>query len=283
MYFLYILGNILASIFPRNLCYAIAKFFALMQFYLSPKDRKAVTYNLLPVIENKKEIKRYVKKVFINFSYYLVDFFRYPKLNENFVKKYVKVSGLKNLQQFVNEGKGIIALTIHLGNYELAGAVASLLGYPVSAVALPHRDRRINTFFDRRRHMFGMEVIPTGIAVRGCFSALRYGRILALLGDKDFAGGGVKVTMFSNSAYLPRGVAFFALKTQAPIVPAFLVRENKYFYHLIFEKPILLNREVDQDEVGVIHKYIPVLEKYITQYPDQWYMFEKYWQGERDE
>ncbi len=280
MYYLFLLGNLVASIFPRKVCYQIAKFSALLNFYISPKDRQSVNYNLAAIIPEEKERKRQVKKVFINFAYYLTDFFRYSKLDEKFLKKYVKVSGLDNLNSSLAEHKGVIALTAHLGNYELAGAVTSLLGYPVSAVALPHRDRRVNDFFDRRRNMVGIEVIPTGASVRGCFSALKTGRILALLGDRDFAEGGIKTEMFSRYAQLPRGAVFFALKTKSPIVPAFLIRFDKYFYHLTFEKPIFLDENTEYDETVLIKEYTVVLERYLKQYPDQWYMFNRYWLSE---
>ncbi|MCF7908753.1 MAG: lysophospholipid acyltransferase family protein [Candidatus Omnitrophica bacterium] len=277
MYYLFVFGSLLASIFPRNICYLFAKIVALSNFYLFVKDKRNIDYNLGAIVFDPKERRRQVKNVFINFSYYLADFFRYPKLNEAFIKKYVKVIGLDNLGSVIDQHKGVIALTAHLGNYELAGAVISLLGYPVSAVALPHKDKRINNFFDHRRNMVGMQVISTGSAVRGCFSALKTGRVLGLLGDKDFSGGGLKLEMFSRQAKLPRGAAFFALKTNTPIVPVFFVRVDKYFYHLIIDKPIFLNKDTESDEVTIINKYIAVLEKYLKQYPGQWYMFDRYW------
>jgi len=121
-----------------------------------------------------------------------------------------------------------------------------------------------------------MKVIPTGTTIRSCFSALRSGDMLALLGDRDFSGTGVKLDMFSRQAYFPRGIAFFALKTGAPIIPIFLVRKDKKFYHLVCEKPVIYDKE-QQDEVSIIKQCNRVLEKYIKQYPQQWYMFRRRW------
>ncbi len=277
MYYLFLLGTFIASVFSRKFCYLLARTIALAKFYFFSKGTKQVIENLSAVISDEKERKIQAKNVFINFSYYLVDFLRYPKLSEAFLKKYVKVSGLEKVKSSLIQHKGVIALTAHLGNYELAGAVTSLLGYPVSAVALPHRNRRINEFFNRRRKSVGIEVISTGAAVRTCFSSLQTGRILALLGDKDFSGSGLKVRMFSRWVSIPRGAAFFALKTNAPIIPAFFVRADKYFYHLIFEKPIISGESGLTNERQLIQEYIVVLERYIKQYPGQWYAFGKYW------
>lgn len=276
MYYLYLLGSILIPLFPRNFCYLFARFISVVHYYLSKGDREAIFYNLSPVVEDKSKLKRCVQEVFINFAYYLVDFFRYPKLNKDFIKKYVRIEGRDNLDKALAEGKGVIVLAGHLGNYELAGAVLSLLGYPLSVVALSHEDKRINRFFDNQRQRVGMKVIPTGTTIRSCFSALKQGDMLALLGDKDFSGAGVKLKILSKYAYFPRGIAFFALKTKAPIIPIFLVRKDKRFYRLVCEKPITYDKE-QQDEIAIIKKCNVVLEKYIKEYPQQWYMFQKWW------
>jgi len=276
MYYLYFLGSLITSIFSRNACYSFARFISLIHFYISVKDRKTVIDNLYPIITDKSKIKQCAKEIFVNFAYYLVDFFRYSKLNQDFIKKYIEIEGLDNLNQALAKGKGVIVLAAHLGNYELAGAVLSLLGYPLSVVALSHKDKRVNRFFDGQRQRVGMKVISTGTTIRSCFSALKSGDLLALLGDRNFAGQGIKLNMFSRQAYFPRGIAFFALKTGAPIIPIFLVRKDKEFYHLICGEPIIYDRE-KQDEASITKQCNLVLEKQIKEYPQQWYMFQKRW------
>ncbi|MCK9615732.1 MAG: lysophospholipid acyltransferase family protein [Candidatus Omnitrophica bacterium] len=275
MYYFYIIGKTICLFLPRKLAYSFARWLATCQYYFSKKDRVVVINNLYPIIEDKKKREECAKKVFINFAYYLVDFFRYSKLNEDFVEKYVRISGLEFLEEATRQQKGVIAVTAHIGNYELAGAVTSLAGYKVNAVALSHKDKRVNDFFDKQRGMVGINVIPASIAIKRCFSILRNGELVAFLGDRVFSGSGLVANMFSRQALLPRGPAFFSLKTQASFLPAFFVRENKNFYHLIFEKPI--NTKGLQTEEDVVKEYSLVLEKYIMMYPDQWYLFQPYW------
>lgn len=275
MYYIYIFAKNFSLSLPRKACFFVAKILALLQYYLSKKDREAVINNLLPIVGDGKRSRECARGVFVNFAYYLVDFFRYPKLDKKFIKKYVKISGLHYLDESISEKKGIIAVTAHLGNYELAAAVTSLSGYKVNAVALAHKDKRVNDFFNKQREIAGVNVIPAGVFTRKCFSLLAAGGMVAFLGDRDFSGGGVKVEMFSKNVLLPRGPAFFSLKTGVNIVPAFFVRKNKEFYHLIFEKPI--DTKVFKTEEEVIKEYSAVLEKYIKSYPEQWYLFQNYW------
>ncbi len=275
MYYFFILGKIIALGLPRRISYLIANLFALIHFYWSSKDRAAVFYNLKPLIEGKKRRKQAARKVFINFAYYLTDFFRYSKLNGKFIKKYVHFEGLETVDRLIKKKQGAILLTAHLGNYELGGAIMSLLGYPLSVVALPHLDLRTNNFFNNQRKKAGIEVIPTGLSVKTSIAVLKKGRLLALLGDRDFSHSGSKQRVLSRYAYIPRGAAFFAKKGNAAVIPAFFVRENKYYYRLIFEEKI--EAQQDSKEDYIIKKYVSVLEKYLKKYPEQWYLFQRYW------
>ncbi len=277
MYYIYIIGECIASLLPRSIGYQISKVISSICFTISKKDKDTLLYNLYPVIKDRKKAIKLSKEAVNNFAYYLVDFLRYNKFNRNFVDKYVEISGLENLDQAHAKGKGVIAITAHIGNYELAGAVIALLGYPLSVVALPHKKKKVNDFFNGNRLRVGIKVIPTGIAVKGCVSVLRKGEVLAILGDKSFSSSGRNIEMFSKSAVIPRGASFFALKTGAEIIPSFLVRRKKFFYNLIFEKPIKFDKGSACPEKEILEQYTEILGKYIKKYPGQWYMFEKYW------
>ncbi|UCG34817.1 MAG: lysophospholipid acyltransferase family protein [Candidatus Omnitrophota bacterium] len=276
-YLLYIFAKIIALSLPRSLAYAVAKFFALLHYRSSNWDREIVRYNLSPIVKDKEKIEQYTKEVFINFAYYLVDFFRHSRLNQAFIEKNVRISGREHFDKAIAQKKGVIVLSSHLGNYELDGAAISLLGYPVHVVVLPHNDPRVNNFFDNQRRLAGVNVIPTGRTIRRCFSVFKEGGAIGFLGDRDFSGTVLSVEMFSRIAPVPRGAAFFAVRTGAVIVPTFFVRENKKNYHLFFEEPIEFDKEGENAEEAIMKKYASVLEKYLKKYPEQWYMFEKYW------
>lgn len=282
MYYLFILGKFIANILPRRIVYPLAWFLAAWRFCFYKNDRRNVIYNLSPIVKDKAELVKKSFQCFVNFSYYLADFFRYSKLNKRFVDKYVRIDGRENIDRVIAEKKGILFLTAHLGNYELGGAVTALLGYPLYVVALTHKDKRVNEFFDAQREMTGLKVIPANVAVKKCFSLLKNAGMAAFLADRVFTGCGVKAEMFSRYAQVPKGPAFFALKTGACLVPGFFIRENKWFYRLIFDKPIYIDLD-SATEQSIIEQYIPVLEKYIGNYADQWYLFEKYWSDSNSE
>ncbi|MCM8782750.1 MAG: lysophospholipid acyltransferase family protein, partial [Candidatus Omnitrophica bacterium] len=228
-FFLYNVGVFLALIIPVNVAYTIASIFAYIKYLFSFLEKKEIVENLKLVLpgEDSKTLKSYAREIFKNFSMYLVDFFRFKKLDLEYVKSHIEIVNKYYLDDALKKGKGVIALSAHLGNWELGGAVMGVLGYPINAIALEHRNRLVNNFFVRQRCLKNERVIPIGAALKRCFSVLKNNELLAILGDKDFTNGGVVVKFFGRDTILPKGPAVFSLKTGAVIVPGFLIRKFK--------------------------------------------------------
>lgn len=280
MYYLYLLGKWLATKVSRRVCYGLAAFVSIIKLICFPKDRRILTQNLIPVVKDKKRAQRVVRQGIKNFSYYLVDFFRFSTLDRHFIEEYVTIEGKSYLDKLVAQGKKVIILSAHLGNYELGSALIALMGYKLCVLALPHEDKRVNEFFNFQRNLCGVEVAQTGMGVKKCFRALQENKIVALMGDRDFFGQGKKVSMFGRTCVVPRGTAVISLHTGACILPVFLVREKKYNYRLFVLKPIFpYEGEEKKTEDMLIKEYIKVLESFIFRFPEQWYMFERYWRG----
>jgi len=280
-FLIYRLGQFLALVLPLNTVYAVAAFLARMQYLLSRKDRLIVYGNLRAIFpdKNEEEIACLAKEVFINFAKYLADFFRFEKIDKKFLAENVKVTGMENLDEALKRGKGAIALSAHIGNYELGGAVISLLGYKFNAVALDHDNKLINDFFIGQRARTGVQVISLRSALRSCFEALGRGEVLALLGDRDFSNRGIVTDFFGKKTMIPKGPAAFSVKIGVPIVPGFLLRMPDDTFELRFDKPISYSTTGDReaDEKKVTDLCIKVIEDYIRRYPSQWYMFRRFW------
>lgn len=280
-YLLYRLGQFIAMCVPLGMAYKIAVFFSDIHYVFADKDRRTVRENLKAIFpgESERQIRRIRLRMFRNFAKYLVDFFRFSRLDKAYISRLVKIENLAYVDEALSRGKGLICLTAHLGNWELAGVVMALSGYPIWAVALPHKHKRIDKFFNFQRESKGMMVIPLGRAARECLNVLRQNKMLALAGDRDFTGKGVVVEFFGRPSILPVGPAAFSLKTQAPIVPGFMFRKPDDTFTLRFEKPFDFtpsgNSAKDIQDITFLYK--TVIENYIRKYPDQWYMFRKFW------
>jgi KDO2-lipid IV(A) lauroyltransferase len=280
-YFFYRLGQFMALHLPLKLAYRIAVFISDLRYIFAFRDKRFVTKNLKTIFPEKsaEEIAKIRIWLFRNFAKYLVDFFRYEKLDNEYIKKNIRIDNLSYFDDALKNGKGVIILSAHIGNWELGAVVVALSGYPLWAVALEHKEKEVNDFFDSQRKSKGVNVIPFSKAVRQCLDLLNDNKIIALVGDRDFTGNGVITDFFGKRARFPDGPAAFALKTGASILPCFMVRNPDDSFTLKIEKPFQFVSQGDKKEdiKMCIHEYIKIFEGYIRNYPEQWYIFRKFW------
>ncbi len=276
-FYLYKFGEFLACIFPLGVAYRIGKLLSTMQFYISKKDRDAVISNLKVILpnENKTEIRRIAKKVFVNFGLYLVEFCRFKCIDLNFINNNFTFKGKDIIDQALKEGKGAILLTGHIGNWEVGGMALSLLGYPLMVVALEHKNKRINDFFKERRESKGMEIVPLGIAIKRCYKGLKANKLMAILGDRDFSDTGYPIDFLGKSKIIPRGPAVLALRTGAPIIPVMITRQGLDRLTLECLPPLRITS--DSNEKEIMKDYAKIIENQIYKSPSQWLMFREFW------
>jgi len=281
LYYLYRFGEYLALRLPLETCYKIATTLADIYYSFAASDKKNIAANLEVVLgtKDKKVIEKHTKEIFRNFAKYLADFFRFSYITNDYILNKITLEGKENLDKALAKGKGAILVSAHLGNWELGGAVVGSLGYPIYAIVLDHKDKRVNDFFINQRAMTDVRVIQIGLQLKNCFKVLRKNKLLAIVGDRDFSKYGVKSEFFGKPTLLPKGPAFFSLKTGAPIIPTFVIRTKDDKFRLIFEKPIesVVSGTMEENVKNTIEKYIKVVEKYIRIVPDQWYVFRKVW------
>ena len=289
MYLLYRFGQWLALILPHRLAYKLGAFLTRFKYIVCTGERKAMRNNLKVILgENHPGIKKYPRQIYANFGRYLVDFFRAEKIDKKFIEKFVKIEHLEYMDNALKKGKGAIGLTAHLGNWELCAQILARLGYKMNAIALSHTHSRIDNFFSRQRQLTGINVVPVGVSVRQCFSALKKNEIVGILGDRDFSGeNGIVVDFLDRTLLAPLGPAVLSLRTGAAIVPAFVIRDEKdeRYFRYIFTEPIYPEKSDDEqkDIKHLTSKYTKVIEKFVKLYPRQWYVFHEFWKAEKVE
>jgi KDO2-lipid IV(A) lauroyltransferase len=295
-YVLYKIGQFITLRLPLKTAYKIAEFFSDIHYIFADKDRAAVKANLKTIFPEKsdRKIRQIRIRMFRNFAKYLVDFFRYEKIDKEYIKNNLKVENLHYFEEALSLGKGIIVLSAHLGNWELGGVLISLLGYDLWVVALEHKYKKINDFFNAQRKSKGIKVIPFNKAVRQSINILKENRLLALVGDKDFTKeGGIVINFFGKATSFPKGPAALSLKTGAAIIPGFMIRNEDDSFTLKIHPPInsILREEKlqrldiknsftkmsEKDLQELTNRYKVIIEDYIKKYPEQWYMFREFW------
>ncbi|NLE65079.1 MAG: lysophospholipid acyltransferase family protein [Elusimicrobia bacterium] len=278
-YWLYRIGLFLVHALPRGWAYGLARWVADRHFSFSRRDREAVLRNLRQITGRQEGLTPLARQVFRNFAHYLMDFFLMREtVTEEFLRKNMIIEGRHHLEAALARGKGIVVLTAHLGNWEMGAAGMAGLGHPVAAVALPHRDPRVNALFDGQRQHYGVTVIPVQTALRKSLGILRKGGLVALLGDREFGSGGETMDFLGTRALIPKGPAFLALRTGAMVLPAFFIPTDGGKYRIIFE-PMIVPPEptAGEDEEEALRRlmraYLLPVERMIRRYPEHWLLF----------
>ncbi len=286
-YYIYKFGQFCVTRLPLAWSYRIAVFMSDLHYLFSFRDRKAVKNNLRAIFPDETNVAPLAREVFRNFGRYLVEFFRMRYfVDEDYVRRKVKIRNLEAIEEVLSKGKGAIFVSGHLGNWEMGGVVLSLKGYKSVAIALPHKERPVNELFNAQREFWGLTVVPMQNAVRKCLSVLHDNGIVAVVADRDFTQNGRVMDFLGRRAMIPKGAALFASKTGAGILPIFFMREDDDEFSLqvgdpIYPSSIVPNGQVD-DEIllEMMEKYKTVIEGKIREYPDQWLMFRPFWTEE---
>jgi len=279
------LGTLLGSALPRRLSRALAVPLADIAYLLFKDKRTLACENIARVAgvaPGSDEAERLARAMFRNYGLYYADFFGLSGRHGAEVASLVRIEGIDHLKRALDLGKGAVFVTGHIGSWDVGGAaLASLDGLPrFSAIVEPVEGTTSNSAVTAMREGFGIGVIPIGRPL-GVWKALRRNEIVFVLAERLVGAEGVTVDFFGAKTKLPRGAAYIALKSGAPLVPGFCIREADGTYVAYIEPPIEPISEGDF-ETAVIEgtqRVARVLEKYISRYPDQWCMLQRVWES----
>jgi len=256
-----------------------------MAFYLVKKYRNRVFSNLSLAFggeKNPKEIAKITKEVFFNFT--LTPFetiLTAAAPSGQFIKK-IKITGREYLDAALAKGNGVIGLGSHLGAFTTLGTRLAIEGYPFNLIInegnFPKLWKRLGDH-QRRWGQKPFSQKPATTSIKKSLNCLRRNEILYLIADEQQIRGGVPVPFFGKTAYTPPGPAFFSLRTGAPILPMFVVREKGIPQTLFIGSPIEMELTSDRkkDIELLTAKYTKAIEDVIKQYPNQWPWLNRRW------
>lgn len=196
------------------------------------------------------------------------------------------VSGLDRVHAALAQGRGVLLLTGHLGNWEIGGAAVAANGVPIDVVARIQRNRLFEARLRRMREELGMRVVYRHEATRHLLRSLREPRAVALVADQNAPVGGLFVDFFGTPAATARGPGLLAARTGAEVLTALVRRLDgpRARYHLAIEP---LDFETAGDPAGdllaLTRAYHAALEAAIRESPEQYFWFHKRWKTRPDE
>lgn len=249
---------------------------------LLPKERKITHQNLKTFFspQNSSHLNSLSRSVFINIGKSAADAVRLPKWKDKDFRKLVWVEGLTRFDSAYKRGKGLIAVTGHISNFELIAAYFSWLGYKTAVIGREVYDPRLNKLLIKNRTAVGTQNIPTDSLVKTILQALKDGKALGVLVDQNSSRvSNIKVDFFGAKANTPKGPYAIAYKLGCPVVPLAIARTKGDYYRIMVGDILEPNEKKSGEEsvIDLAQRTNRFLESIIREYPDQWVWMHKRW------
>jgi KDO2-lipid IV(A) lauroyltransferase len=272
---------LLARLLPFKIVQRLGKLFGIFMFNFIPYRKKVALENLKKSFPEKsdEEIRRILKLAYVNLGITFFEFMGFANLKISDFDGFVKLENFDVVVEALKKGKGLILMSGHFGNWEL-GAIATgiKIGKPLNVIVKKQRNKFVDREINKWRCWFGNKVIPMEKAFRESLRILSEGGIVALLADQSAPKEGLYVNFLGRPASTFTGPAIMSIRTGAPIVMGFAIREGNYRYRIVFEKIDFTSSESeDENIIKLTQLHTSMLEKYIRLYPDHWLWFHRRW------
>jgi phosphopantetheine--protein transferase-like protein len=261
--------------------------FGKLFYHLLPFRRTLVLANLRRVfgeVLGERELRSLAQAYWAHFARFLVEFIRLPFMGLKRQEAWVRVENIEAPIRAHAGGKGLLVLTGHFGNWEVA-TVAGLSQFPqyrrlFHFVRRPLKPFWLNAFVTRRFRRWGFGTLPKRGSLDAILDLLAGGAILVYVLDQHAAAKeGVTVDFLGHPASTFKSLAILALHTGAPVIPAGCWREPDGTHVLRFEAPLPL---IECEDVGEAIRqntqaYNAALEKMLLRHPEQWIWMHRRW------
>ena len=269
-------------IFPRPFVLGLGSFLGSLVFYVSRREREKALEGLEYVLGNEKSLPQRMqiaRRCFMHLGKNLTEILIMPSFSAAYLDKIVKVEGLEKVRPLLEQKKGFLVVSAHLGNWELLAGYFGKKGYCPTVIGRRIYYDKYNDFLvDIRQKMGFMTLYRDGV-FRTAVRLLKEGNFIAVLADQDVDSlDGVYIDFLGKPAYTPTGPAVLALTADVPLLPAFIVRDGNRHRILIddFIYPVRTENK-EKDILENTKAWSRVVESYIRRYPEQWVWVHRRW------
>lgn len=186
---------------------------------------------------------------------------------------------IERTSEALKRNKGLLILTGHIGNYDMLSVRTPDLGWPLMILSKNIKNQALNDFWMAARAKYGLQIVPAHNSYRACRAALKRNELIGFILDQNMIDKeGVFVDFFGRKACTSPGLAFMAAQTQAPILPAFIVREPHGHHRLHLGE--LIEPPPDREPAtmqAATQQYTHIIENFIRKHPDQWIWIHRRW------
>ena len=284
-------SRVLAAI-PLGASLPVARALFLGAYFAWPEKRRYIRSNAAKVLrlpDSDPAVARLARRIYATYARYVVELMRLPSRPAAEAAMLVISEGERGVDSFDalfrrlrGEGRGMIAVTGHLGNVEALAAAFADRGWPAYAVADDSSYPELYELLRQQRRRWGIEVIAWR-NLREMYRVLREGSMLGLVIDWGYRADGIPVRLFGSWTTLPGGPTVLAARTGAVIVPVHTKRRGDGLFEAVHFPEIELPDGSPASIAHATQSLADALESMVAAAPEQWYTFKPMWPATSDE
>jgi Kdo2-lipid IVA lauroyltransferase/acyltransferase len=267
---------------PANLRLKLAGLFGIISYSLTPRRVKIALENLRAAFPNLSlsERKRIARQVYRNLAASAIEQIDLARAVATVTVDGLTEARLTHLQQLHKQGRPLLFVTGHYGNWEVLAQYLTTRFENVSFLAKEQSNPYVNNMINRLRGAMGGHVIPTNTAPRVMPKLLKSGGALMLAVDQDAGRDGVMIDFLGRPAAYFRGWALFSYHYHVPVAFMFVRRESRGFTLEIADivEPDL-TAEKDTEIKRLLTLFSDHLAAAITAHPEQWLWTHRRWKS----
>ena len=250
-------------------------------YHVDGSHRRVALANIAEALPSKPPAERrlVIRNVFAHFGSMLLELVKIDTLSDEEILRRVESEGEERLWQALGRGKGVLMYTGHFGYWEVHAIALALRVQPLSVMARPLDNPKLHDMLERIRTRTGNSVIYRQGAIRKVLRELAANRMVAILIDQHLhTPDAVYVDFFRRPAATTNAVAALAMRTGAPVIPAFALPLPNGRYRLVYEHAVEPPALDSPDAIKEFtQRCTDVLEMYIRRHPELWLWMHRRW------
>lgn len=260
-------------------------------YHVLPIRRRVVLSNLRTVFGETltdEKILRLAQAFYGHVWRFLLEFLSFPWLSAEQRAGMIRVENEQAVLRVSEQGKGVLILSGHLGNFEVA-TLAGIGNFPqyhgrFHILRRPLHPAWLDRLVTQRFRRAGLSVLPKRGALQTILGRLATNDAVVFVMDQHAAGrDGVRVDFFGRPAWTFRSLAIISLATGVPVVPVASWRDPNGQHVLRFEEALAIIERDDQNEAIRLNTqaYNVALERLVLRHPEQWFWMHRRWKDGR--
>lgn len=281
---LYYLVILPISKLPFGLLYLISDFLYFIIYKVVGYRTKVVRGNLKNSFPGKseKDIKSIESKFYKHLCDLMVESFKAFTISKSEAQKRMKDRNIELVNQFKKQGKQVVMVGGHYGNWELfAITIGEALEYKSIALYTPLKDKFMNDKITKSRSKYGLQMLPIH-AIKKKLNAINNDLYTIIFGADQSPRKSQKaywMTFLNQETGVQYGTEKFAKEFEAVVVFANIYKVKRGYYEVQYD---LICEDASQTEYGfVTETHTRMLEEVINKQPEYWLWSHKRWKHQR--